>query len=100
VIRVVASVTTHEPLTITGRGQVSVAGTKYKLTPKAAPVELSADQLYAFKFQPSQSVARRIAHALNRGEKPLARVRVTLTDALGKVESEAHGVRLTKFRRR
>lgn len=96
-IHVRAGVSAHEPITIKGRGRIYLDGVAHPMPPKRSPVSIDAEAFYAFTFQPSAKVRRRVARALNRGERPLARVRVTVADLDGNVESKAHNVRITRF---
>ena len=96
-IHVRAAVTAHEPITVKGRGKVYLDGIAHPMPPKRSPVSLSASEFYAFTFQPNARIRRRVARALNHGQRPLARVRVTVADLAGNVESKAHKVRITRF---
>ena len=82
-----------EQLTAKATGEIKVNPT-YKL--KSKKVSLDAGETKTLKLKPKKTKAKKIAAALNRGEKAKAKVTVKLTDLAGNRETEKLRVRLKR----
>ena len=82
-----------EQLTAKATGKVEVNPT-YRL--KSRTVELATRETKKLRLKPKKAEAKKIAAALNRGEKAKARVRVKLTDLAGNTKTEKLRVRLRR----
>ena len=92
-IRVKVKVKAKERLTARATGEVEINPT-YKLKPRR--IQVAAGKTKTLKLKPRKKAARRIAHALKRGEKAKAKVTLKLTDLAGNRETEKLRVRLRR----
>jgi hypothetical protein len=92
-IRVKVKVTAEEELTAEASGKIKV-NRAYKLKPKTAQVAVGHTE--TLKLKPKKAHGKKIARALERGEKAKAKATVNLTDQAGNSTTEKLRVRLKR----
>jgi hypothetical protein len=92
-IRVSVRVKAKERLTARASGKIKV-NPAYRLKPKR--VKLAVGETKTLRLRPKKAKAKKVARALNRGQKATARLTVKLTDPAANSETEKLRVRLKR----